>query len=225
MKEWDKVVFGTSAPAPLPAFVPTPSSSPYVRKFTKDNKKGNDSPTSSPTGSPFAGKGQKWRSGSRFEKKENTASPGKEKYKNSRYGGEEGGNAETNGHSAKPNGHTTSPSKYGSSYVSNNNGMPRYKAVLLCGPPGLGKTTLAHVLARHAGYNPVEINARYHFPLFLPSHFSFLSLSPLFSPLFSLFFSSNYLILATTEKQMFSNPACTQRSRCKACSGIKNRTA
>ena len=25
--------------------------------------------------------------------------------------------------------------------------------------PGLGKTTLAHVVARHCGYRPVEINA------------------------------------------------------------------
>ena len=30
---------------------------------------------------------------------------------------------------------------------------------LLHGPPGLGKTTLAHVVASHAGYNVVEINA------------------------------------------------------------------
>ncbi|POI26479.1 hypothetical protein CIB84_009771, partial [Bambusicola thoracicus] len=37
---------------------------------------------------------------------------------------------------------------------------PKYKVALLCGPPGLGKTTLAHVIARHAGYNVVEMNAR-----------------------------------------------------------------
>lgn len=30
---------------------------------------------------------------------------------------------------------------------------------MLCGPPGLGKTTLAHVVARHAGYRVYEINA------------------------------------------------------------------
>ncbi|KAJ8915948.1 hypothetical protein NQ315_016624, partial [Exocentrus adspersus] len=38
-------------------------------------------------------------------------------------------------------------------------GRPEHKVALLCGPPGLGKTTLAHMVARHAGYNVVEINA------------------------------------------------------------------
>uniref|UniRef100_F6GZ39 ATPase AAA-type core domain-containing protein n=1 Tax=Vitis vinifera TaxID=29760 RepID=F6GZ39_VITVI len=31
--------------------------------------------------------------------------------------------------------------------------------LLLCGPLGLGKTTLAHVAAKHCGYRVVEINA------------------------------------------------------------------
>jgi len=36
---------------------------------------------------------------------------------------------------------------------------PKQKVALLYGPPGLGKTTLAHIVARHAGYNVVEMNA------------------------------------------------------------------
>ncbi|MEW5318683.1 MAG: hypothetical protein WDW38_009885 [Sanguina aurantia] len=36
---------------------------------------------------------------------------------------------------------------------------PMEKIVLIAGPPGLGKTTLAHVVAAHCGYHPYEINA------------------------------------------------------------------
>lgn len=41
------------------------------------------------------------------------------------------------------------------------------QVALLCGPPGLGKTTLAHIIARHAGYNVVEMNARYKYTLWM----------------------------------------------------------
>lgn len=38
---------------------------------------------------------------------------------------------------------------------------PRIKVALISGPPGLGKTTLAHIIAKRAGYNIIEMNARY----------------------------------------------------------------
>ncbi|KAI8869045.1 P-loop containing nucleoside triphosphate hydrolase protein [Ramicandelaber brevisporus] len=36
---------------------------------------------------------------------------------------------------------------------------PEKRIVLLAGSPGLGKTTLAHIVAKQAGYAPIEINA------------------------------------------------------------------
>ncbi|KAJ3700688.1 hypothetical protein LUZ61_004393 [Rhynchospora tenuis] len=63
-----------------------------------------------------------------------------------------------NNNSATETGKSTGP------YASRNNKClvdkpPEQKVLLLCGPPGLGKTTLAHVVAKHCGYRVVEINA------------------------------------------------------------------
>jgi chromosome transmission fidelity protein 18 len=37
---------------------------------------------------------------------------------------------------------------------------PKIKVALISGPPGLGKTTLAQIIAKRAGYNYIEMNAR-----------------------------------------------------------------
>ena len=44
-------------------------------------------------------------------------------------------------------------------YAENHEEKPHRKILMLTGPPGLGKTTLAHVCAKQAGYEVQEINA------------------------------------------------------------------
>lgn len=39
------------------------------------------------------------------------------------------------------------------------NGMNTSRAVLITGPPGIGKTTTAHLVAKLEGYTPIELNA------------------------------------------------------------------
>ncbi|KAL4067185.1 replication factor RFC1 C terminal domain-containing protein [Scleroderma yunnanense] len=52
------------------------------------------------------------------------------------------------------------PASYKSSFKKpGKSGMNAFRAVLITGPPGIGKTTSAHLCARLEGYTPVEMNA------------------------------------------------------------------
>jgi len=39
------------------------------------------------------------------------------------------------------------------------NGMNNFRGVMVTGPPGIGKTTSAHLCAKLAGFTPIELNA------------------------------------------------------------------
>ena len=56
-------------------------------------------------------------------------------------------------------GEKQSPARFAGRVPLDESGAPMVKIVLLSGGAGFGKTTLAQVVARHAGYNPFEINA------------------------------------------------------------------
>ncbi len=39
------------------------------------------------------------------------------------------------------------------------NGTGVYRAMLITGPPGIGKTTSAHLVSKLEGFHPIELNA------------------------------------------------------------------
>jgi DNA polymerase III delta prime subunit len=52
------------------------------------------------------------------------------------------------------------PANYKSNWKKpGKDGSGSFAAVLISGPPGIGKTTSAHLVAKLKGYSPIELNA------------------------------------------------------------------